>query len=807
MLLHESLCRRLRLEYRIFGITALLVCSSVNGMAETNQADSNAATSFLRANCIDCHDGPSGEGGFDASVLSTDLKDTQTFERWVRVFDRIHDGEMPPEDAEELDPEDAAAFLSGTSDWLRSTQQQQFDTVGRVQGRRLTNLQLERTLHDLLAIDVPLASLMSPEPRVEGFTGLADHQSMSHFQLESHLTVVDAALDAAFERVAMSDEPWTKHYDAVGIARENPRRRCRDPEMIDGAAVTWSSGLIFYGRITSTTMREDGWYRFQFKASAVNKPANHGVWCTVRSGFCTSGAPLLSWIGAFEAGDDPTEHVFEAWIPKGNMIEIRPGDATIERAKFAGGQVGAGEGTPQNVPGVALHEMTIERIHPGGDLATARTRVLGNLNVSVSRKTKQWTIESDNVAGDLTKQIRRFAQRAFRGPISNAELEPYAAWMRQSLAEGDDPIAALRAAYRAVLCSPRFLYIVEPPGRLDDFAIATRLSYLMTGSMPDWRLTRLAREKKLSDPDVLQGEVDRLLAGDRGLAFVRDFADQWLDLSQIDFTEPDGKLYKDFDSVVQNGMLDETHRYLNHLIQNDRSAGELIRSDYTFLDSRLARYYGIDADVGDAVQLVKLPSDSPRGGLLAQGSILKVTADGTNTSPVLRGVWISERILGTEIPPPPQNVPAVEPDIRGAKTIREQLQKHLSDSSCNACHRNIDPPGYALENFDAAGQWRDKYLQVERGKFRRGADVDSSFVMADGRTFNDFDEFRKLVCEDVRPLARNFASHVLVYGTGAPIGFADRDDLDAIVDRAADSNYGLKWLLKAVVTSAPFLNK
>lgn len=807
MLLYALLCQRLRSEYRSFGILAALLCLSANAIAGANDAAANAATKFLRANCIDCHDGPSGEGGFDASSISSDLKDPETFSRWVRVFDRVHDGEMPPEDASELDPDQADAFLSGTSDWLHSTQQEQFDTEGRVQGRRLTNLQLERTLQDLMAIDVPLASLMTPEPRVEGFTGLADHQSMSHFQLDSHLTVVDAALDAAFDRVAMSDEPWIKQYTARDIARSNPNRRCRDPEMIDGTAVTWSSGLIFYGRITSTTMREDGWYRFRFKASAVNKPADHGVWCTVRSGFCTSGAPLLSWIGAFEAGDETTEHVFEAWIPQGNMIEIRPGDATIAKAKFAGGQVGAGEGTPQKVPGVALHEMTIERIHPGGDLETARTRVLGDLDVSINRKTKTLTLDSDNVARDLTKQIRRFAQRAFRGPVSSAELEPYVAWMRQSLAEGNDPIAALRAAYRALLCSPRFLYIVEAVGPLDDFAIATRLSYLMTGSMPDWRLTRLAREKKLSDPDVLQGEVDRLLAGDRGQAFVRDFADQWLDLSQIEFTEPDGKLYSDFDIVVQNGMLNETHRYLNHLIQNDRGADELIRSDYTFLDSRLARYYNIDADVGDAVELVKLPSDSPRGGLLAQGSILKVTADGTNTSPVLRGVWISERVLGTEIPPPPQNVPAVEPDIRGAKTIREQLQKHLSDSSCNACHRNIDPPGYALENFDAAGQWRDEYMQVNRGKFRRGATVDSSFVLADGRAFDTFDEFRNLICADVRPIARNFAAHLLVYGTGAPIGFADRDDLDAIVDRAADSNYGLKSLFKAVVTSEPFLNK
>ncbi len=803
----SALLRRIACFRFHFVLIAIVLVLPRAAKADANDVASSMATDFLRSNCIDCHDGPSGEGGFDVASLSSDLNDSQTFERWVRVFDRVHDGEMPPEEAGELDSDDVAAFVLGTSDWLKTNQQNQYDARGRVQGRRLTNLQLERTLHDLLGIDVPLAKLMTEEPRVEGFVGIADHQAMSHFQLQSHLTVVDAALDAAMRRVAMPNQPWTRSYAAVDIARANANRRCRDPEMLDGVAVTWSSKLIFYGRITSTTMKEDGWYRFRFKASAVNKPDDHGVWCTVRSGFCSSGAPLLSWIGSFEAGDQPTEHVLDAWIPKGNMIEIRPGDGTIKLAKFAGGQVGAGEGTPQKVPGVALHEMSIERIHPGGDLATARKRVFGELNVSVEPKSGKFKLDSDDTIEDLSKQVRRFAKRAFRSPVSATELEPYLGWMRQAIAEGDDPITALRAAYRAILCSPRFLYLVEPVGPLDNHAIASRLSYMLTGSMPDWRLTKLAHEQKLRDPIVLEQEVDRLLAGQRSHQFVRDFSDQWLDMSKIEFTEPDGRLYGDFDIVVQHAMLHETHHYLHHLIQNDRPADELIQSDYTFVNSRLARYYGLDANVGDETQRVDLPSDSPRGGLLAQGSILKVTADGTNTSPVLRGVWVSERILGTEIPPPPQNVPAVEPDIRGAKTIREQLQKHLSDSSCNACHRNIDPPGYALENFDAAGQWRDRYLQKDKGKLQRGAAVDSSFVMADGRRFETFKEFRHLVCDDIRPVARNVAAHLLVYGTGAPIGFADREDLDAIVDRTANSSYGLRSVLKAVVTSEPFLNK
>ncbi|MGB7325258.1 MAG: DUF1592 domain-containing protein [Rubripirellula sp.] len=764
-------------------------------------------TEFLHQNCIDCHDGPDADGGFDVTSLGADLSDPKTMSRWIRVFDRVNDGEMPPQDGGELDPNEAESFLNQTSLWLHDFQQADFDKVGRVRSRRLTNAQLERTLQDLLAVDVPLARLMPEEQRSDGFTGIADHQSISHFQLDSHLTVVDAALDAAVSRVTDAGNHFHREYDARGLARARPNSRCRDPEMIDGKAVVWSSTMVFYGRITSTTVKESGWYRITFDASAMNKPKDGGVWCSVRTGRCVSSAPLFSWIGAFEASHQPTTHSYDAWIPAGHMIEIRPGDETLKHARFQGGQVGAGEGGPQNVPGVALHSMTVDRIYPAGSVSVAWRNLLGDLNVEIDTKAKRIELVSNNPLADMSKQLRRFATRAFRRPVTEIELQPYRQWMRESLESGVSPIDALLASYRAVLCSPRFMYFVEPTGLLDDFAIATRLSYLLRGSMPDATLTKLARDGKLRDPQVIRGQVDRLLEGKHASQFVRDFADQWLDMSQIEFTEPDRKLYRDFDIVVQNAMLDETHQYLEDLITSNAGADKLIRSDFTYLNSRLARYYDIDGVDGDEIRKVELPSDSPRGGLLSQGSILKVTANGTNTSPVLRGVWVSERILGTPIPPPPESVPAVEPDIRGAKTIREQLQKHLSDVSCNGCHQNIDPPGYALENFDAGGRWRDQYIQVNGGKSRRGLPVDASFVTADGRSFNSFDEYRKIVCDDIRPVARNFAGQLLTYGTGGSIQFADRYDLDQIVESSARDNYGLRSLLYAVVTSPTFLNK
>lgn len=766
----------------------------------------HAVGQFMARHCIDCHEGEHADGGLDLTKLDGDLSDGGTMARWVRIFDRVRNGEMPPEDAGDLDAAEATKFLEVTSAWISETEGREHAKFGRVRSRRLTRMQLERTLHDLMAIDVPLAKLMPEEQRTDGFTNIAEGQSMSHFQLESHLTVVDAALDAAFERVLdVDDKNRSRSYTARELARENPRRRCRDPEMIDGKAVVWNSGLIFYGRITSTTARDSGWYRVTFSASAMNQPQGHGVWCSVRSGRCTSGAPLLSWIGSFEATTEPTERSFEAWIPAGHMLEIRPADATLKQARFQGGQVGAGEGGPQNVPGVALHSMRIERIHPGGEVALVKRRLFGDLEIEIDRQRERIRLISDAPSQAASNQLRAFAQRAFRRPTSEQDLQPYLRLLRRSIAQGDDPIDALRASYRAILCSPRFLYFVEPAGQLDDFAIASRLSYMLWGSMPDQELWELARKGRLRDTKTLGDQVERMLQGSRGRQFVKDLAGQWLDLVDIDFTEPDRKLHREFDILVQNAMLEETHQFLLAMLQSNASATELVDSDVTFLNSRLARFYDIQGVHGDEIQRVSLPAGSHRGGLMAQGSILKVTANGTNTSPVLRGVWISERILGTPIPPPPENVPSVEPDIRGAKTIREQLQMHLSDASCAGCHRKIDPPGYALENFDAAGQWRDTYPKTsKRGK---RLPIDSSFTLADGREFRDFNEFRRLLCSDPRPIARNFAEKLLVYGTGAQITFADRAVLESIVDQTADHDYGLRSLLHAVVASPTFLSK
>ncbi len=822
------------------GLLYLWHTSCVLAASPTDASISASSLAFLQSHCVDCHDGPEGEGGFDVGSVSTKLDHPRVYESWVRLFDRIEKGEMPPPDDSQISPEELRTFLPSVEQSLTQAAKAHRLRDGRVQGRRLSNSHLQRTLQDLLHINVPLARLMPPETRSSGYVHLADAQTMSHFQLENHLQVIDAALDVAFDRATLGGQDWSIDYGPEKIANKKPGRRNRDPELRQGLAVTWNSGLIFYGRISSSEVRESGWYRITLTASSVKQPDHlPSVWCSVRSGPCTSSAPLLSWIGSFAATPEPQTMTWDAWIPAGEMLEIRPADTTLKRGNFAGGQVGFGEGEKQNVPGVALTRLQMQRIFPGGDVPTVRKRLFGSHGVQYNSKIKRSEPNIDDASEEIVttriaEQVHQFAQLAFRRPTDIAVTQPFSEFARlvwheqlqSGMSREQAYAAALRGGYRAVLCSPRFLYLSEyagDDGQLDDWSLASRLSYFVTGSMPDETLRQAASQSKLRSREQLRQQTDRLLTSPRGQRFVEEFAAQWLDLVDIDFTEPDQRLFNDFDIVVQNAMLAETNLFLQKLLDENRPISELVGANYTFLNERLARYYEIEsairsapptADVAsatdmnpDGMRLVSLDGDSHRGGLLSHGSILKVTANGNDTSPVLRGIWVCERILGEEIPPPPSNVPAVEPDIRGAKTIRELLAKHESDASCAACHRGFDPPGFALENFDAGGKWRDQYRQLVSKKYKRGADVDASHTMLDGRRFENYNEFRQMLAADAQTLAANLATQLLTYGTGAKLQFSDRAIVTNIVKQTQNTDHGFRDILHSVIASKTFLNK
>lgn len=768
----------------------------------------NAVRSFLENNCYDCHQGDSAEAALDLEKLSFDLGDRSNLQSWVRVYDRVHEGEMPPADYGEADAKERQAFLAATNQGLTNFQKSIHTKYGRVRGRRLTRKQIERSIQDLFAIDIPLLNYLPEEQKTDGFTTVASGQGMSHFQLAAHLETVDVALDEAFRRALSPEDEYQQDFDAQGVARTNPKRRCREPEMRKGQAVIWSSGMIYYGRLPATTAKQDGWFEFEVTVSGLKLPKTGGVWSTVRSGPCVSSAPLLANVTTFEAMEKPKVIRFTTWLPKGHMLEIRPGDTTLKKGRFAGGQVGVGEGEPQDLPGIAFDRVKMKQVHLKGGDDRVREFLLGDLKVEPQKdKRKPWKVVSKTPKADAERLLTRFASRAFRRPVTSDEMQPYLEEVHAAIDDKAEFVDAIRLGYRALLCSPRFIYFAEEPGLLDDYEVATRLSYLLTGSTPDDELIQLASAGKMRDTETLKQQTRRLLSGSQGEQFIHDLAAEWLDLDQIDFTQPDVKLYRDFDPIVEEAMLTETETYLGEMLKENLTVSHLIDSDFTYLNSRLARYYDIEGISGDKLQRVKLKPQSRRGGLITQGAIMKVTANGSNTSPVIRGVWVSERLLGVEVPPPPSNVPAVEPDIRGAKTIREQLAKHRSQGQCASCHTKVDPAGFALENYDPTGKWRDHYPQIQGRSVKKGPEIDASYELPSGQEFKNIKGFQKIVTGHPHRLAANVAEHLLVYGTGATIEFADRPQVETIANKAAADNYGLRSIIEHVVTSDLFLSK
>ena len=366
----------------------------------------------------------------------------------------------------------------------------------------------------------------------------------------------------------------------------------------------------------------------------------------------------------------------------GVPLEIVP-TTTAGPGPAAGGGAGGGRRGPQGFGRVAVREAPYE-------------------------------VESAAPREDAERLLRSFLKAAYRRPVAEADVRRFLRLFDDQFRRGSGFTRSMLSAYTAVLSSPGFVFVEEGPGRLDGYALATRLALFLWNSIPDDTLRALADRGELTRPDVLRAQAERMLDDPKARRFIEAFTDYWLDLRKIDDTSPSTTIYNDYelDDPLKLAAVEETRLFFAELLRADLPARNLIDSDFTFLNERLADHYGIAGVSGVRFRKVKLPADSLRGGVMTQASVLKVTANGTTTSPVLRGHWITERILGLETPPPPPTVKAVEPDIRGAVTIRQQLEKHRADASCASCHSKMDPPGFALEGFDVMGGYRERYRAV-----------------------------------------------------------------------------------------------
>ena len=441
--------------------------------------------------------------------------------------------------------------------------------------------------------------------------------------------------------------------------------------------------------------------------------------------------------------------------------------------------------------------------------------------LDVKQPQKELIVTSASPEADARRLLGGFLTKIFRRAATIDEVEEHVGIFKEHLQSGMRFDEALRMAYKMALCSPEFLFFAEHPGRLSDNALGTRLSYALWGGPPDAALAEVAAQGKLHEPGVLREQTDRLLADPRSNRFVRSFLDSWLNLRDINATQPDTKLFTEFEDYLRDSMVDESVAFFGELVRENLGVKNVVHSDFAMLNERLAEHYGIPGVRGVGIRKVALPEHSRRGGLLTQGAVLKVSANGTSTSPVVRGAYVLARFLGTPPEPPPKSVPAIEPDIRGATTIRDQLEKHRADATCATCHATLDPPGFALESFDVTGRWRTNYRTLPesaKGRvvtiagcdarlFAEGPKVLPGYTLEDGRVFEDIDGFKRLLLSNQEQLARALTEKLVAHFTGARMQFADREVVSDIVKRAQKDGYGVRSLIHEVIQSRLFREK
>lgn len=753
---------------------------------------------FLEQHCYDCHDDLDHEGDLNLLDLDFNPNDQENRSTWERVFERVEAGEMPPKKKKRPAASDLYPFLTALEAPLIQADHQELQDTGRVNARRLSAEEYENSVHDLLGIDSPLANELTADSE-EGFTTTADSQQISHFHLSNYLRVADSALDEAFTRALKGEQKFRRDYSAKEITTPGPGNN-RGPQLWKGKAISWLSRIQFSGRIVATRVPASGTYRITIhNLDAVNPRPGSYVWGTLQTGSGFSNEPLLNTLGIVEATRTPTTQHFEGWMKAGHLLIFKPNQSGLKGLRSQNGHFDYANKDLEESghTGFRFDKISIERIYPNATRQKIGQILFGQL------APRDYSSGGSTPLATAKTLIRRFASHAFRRPLNPAQIAPYLELATSQLKAGKKFPQAIRNAYHAILCSPHFLTFVENPGPLDDYAIATRLSYLLWKTLPDRKLRKLAHEGKLRNPATLGEQITRLLKHENSQRFIKDFTDQWLDLRHINATQPDRRRFS-FDIPLQESMLLETRAFITELIRKNRPITQILQSDFTFLNTRLRDHYNLrKTELTPGAGLQKTPLlHHQRSGLLTQGSILKVTADGSVTSPVLRGVWVNERILGNHLAPPPPNTPAIEPDIRGAISIRDQLAKHTNATSCASCHDKIDPPGFALESFDPVGTYRTAY-----GNKENSAKVDPSGITPDGQSFSGFNEWKKIYLTQPQTLARSFVEQILSYGSGGKIRFSDRPHLEAILNHSKKENYGLRTLIHHTLSSPAFLSK
>jgi mono/diheme cytochrome c family protein len=738
--------------------------------------------------CVTCHSDRLKTGGL--TLAGADLvRVSEHADTWEKVIRKLRTGAMPPAGAPRPD-QAASSALAAYLETSIDREAMNTPHPGKLAlVHRLTRTEYQNAIRDLLAIealpkeiDYPL--LLPADNSSSGFDNIADLLFVSPAIMERYL---DAA--EKISRLAIGD---TKAPVMVNRYRLHP-------EQWQGARVDELPWGTRGGLAVKSHFPADGEYVVKVQLSAPPTEP-HQLEISV-DGERLQLATLGGSAGGRRSG---------APAP-----QPRTGEADPDRALEFRVTIKAG---PRLV-GVTFIERDEVR-----DESTLRPRMRGRGTepalslVTISgpygakapgdSPSRRRIFSCNTDSTPCAKQILlSLTRRAYRRPVTETDIQDLLPFYESGRIEAGFDTGIERALER-LLVSPQFLFRVErePPGaapgtafKVSDVELASRLSFFLWSSIPDDQLLKIAEQGRLSDTAVLDREVRRMLRDRRSRALVTNFAEQWLFVRDIEAKQPDGLLFPDFDETLRAAMREETTLFLDSVLRSNRSVLDLLNANYTFVNERLARHYGIPNVEGSYFRRVTFPATSPRGGLLGQGSILTLTSYATRTSPVVRGKWVLENLLAAAPPPPPPNIPALKtdgPEPGRSLTMREAMTAHRANPSCASCHARMDPIGFAMENFDAVGRWRDH---------DGGSAIDAAGAFPNGVTFDGMAGLRKVLLADRQQFINTVASKLLMYALGRNLQYYDEPAVRAIVRHSAASNDTLASLVSGVVRSAPFL--
>ncbi|NBV20527.1 MAG: DUF1592 domain-containing protein [Proteobacteria bacterium] len=758
---------------------------------------------FFADHCVRCHGEKQAKGDFRVDQLPADFAGLANAQRWGEVLYRINSREMPPK----KEPQPTSAELGKAVDWI-STRLNEGEATrmakrGPVAHYRLSRDEYAHTVSDLLGVhfDVNLPGAFNEDPRWHGFERIGSMLSLSPSHVDRYFKAAETVLERAFP-----EQP----VKTTKIRRDANERR---EKWMDEQGVTnrvrWPMWPANRRHAMTTTL--PGTYRVRIQLSGLRPPGGR--------------TPHLSlWHQQLKRSvydqdilapeDQPIVIEFEADLSPGGydlVHEVPPvfsevGNHTLNVLNGGGSVFTSTRDMRRlNPTGYKLFDDDRQPLYPM--LMVDWVEWEGPLVSEGDLKKRDGLVPKKD--GDLAEArlcLQRLATRAWRRPVTEAELERYVKVIERELAAGEKFRAAYRAAMVGILTSKNFYYLEEGSAtqrrdRVNDWELAARLSFLLWGSLPDEELFTTAQAGRLHEPDTLRAQFRRMLADPKIKRFTGAFPRQWLQLHKVGMFPPDPKLYPDYDKWLEQSMVLESVAFFSEVFNQNRSLREFLSSDWTMVNPRLAEHYQLPPLKASGFQRVALRPEDHRGGLLTQAGILMLTSDGTRHRPVHRGVWVSEAIFGKTPPPPPPNVDPLEttPSDKPKATVRQQLEAHATHATCAACHQRIDPLGFAFDNYDAVGQWRTE----ERVTAGKGANppVNAGGKLVDGRAYDGPEAFKQLLVQDLDRFAEAFVEQLATFALRRAMTIDDAAALKAVASAAGRNEYKLQATLEAFVLS------